>query len=217
MAKTESSGVNAPVIHLENRLDHVSDVFTLQLARVLRGLRKAGPTREVGEHFAGIDQENAHVVFAKLRSPALRHSAQCELARVVGGALRRAAQRCSGGNIDQVAALALLEEPGCLARHEHHSGDVSGEDGVEAGAIHVDQFLKHADAGIVDQDVQVAEFLLHLTKGPQDVGLVGDVRLYPDHAQRTCGFGQPFGVAPGDGDARARLFQYLGRGPADPA
>ena len=65
--------------------------------------------------------------------------------------------------------------------------------------------MRHADTGVVDQNVQVAELLFDLLKGSQDVGLVRDVRLYAHDAQRTGGFGQSFGVASGDSDARARL------------
>ena len=55
---------------------------------------------------------------------------------------------------------------------------------------------KHANSGIVDQDVQFAELLLDLLKRPQDVGLIGDVRLYTQDAQRASGFRQLLGVAP---------------------
>jgi hypothetical protein len=60
-------------------------------------------------------------------------------------------------------------------------------------------------------------FLFDLPKSPQHVGLVRHVALYAHDAQRTGGFGQPFRVSAGDGDARARLLQYLCGGPADAA
>ena len=109
------------------------------------------------------------------------------------------------------------EQLGRFARHQHDARDVGGKDGVEAGAIHIDQFLEHADAGIINQDIQVTQLLLDFLKSPQDIGLIGDIRLYAYHAQRAGSFSQPFRVAPRDGDARARLCQYLGRGPADAA
>src|SRR6266545_6972471 len=55
----------AAVIHLERRLDDAGDVLALELRRIVAALRKPGGGREAGDHFAGIDQDDAHVVRTK--------------------------------------------------------------------------------------------------------------------------------------------------------
>ena len=87
-------GGEPAVVHFEDGFYHVGDVLGAELGGVFF-LLEAGNFGETGEDFAGIDEHDADVVFAELVSPAFRHPAERELARVVRRASCRALQ--SGG------------------------------------------------------------------------------------------------------------------------
>jgi hypothetical protein len=125
----------------------------------------------------GIDEKHADVVLPQLGAPALGHAADRELAAVVGRAVGRATERSRRREIDDVAALALDEVLRRFARHQHSARHVGPEDGLELRHIHVDELAAHAEAGAVDQDVEVAELVEELAVGALDVVLAADVGL----------------------------------------
>src|ERR1700676_1489687 len=174
-------GDEAAVVHFESGFYGVGDVFGPEFG-VVDLLREVGGGEEVGDHFAGVDKDDADVEFAEFGAPAFGHAAEGELAGVVGGAVGSAAETGGGGNVDDVAALAGDEVFGGFPGHEHGAGDVGGEGGFEALEIEVDEVLEDAAAGVVDQDVEFAEFLQDFAIGALYVFLVGDVGLDWMHA-----------------------------------
>ena len=92
------------------------------------------------------------------------------------------------GDVDDVAALAGDEVLGGVAGHQHRSGNVGGEDGLEAGEVEIHEVLEDAEAGVVDQNVEVAEFFEDLAIGALDVGFLGDVGVDGVDFQGAGGF-----------------------------
>ena len=60
--------------------------------------------------------------------------------------------------------------------HEHCSRYVRGEDGLEVGEIEIHEVLENAEAGVVDENIEVAEFFEDFAISALDVGFPGDVR-----------------------------------------
>ena len=193
------------------------DVIALQFRRVLRVLRESGRRVEVGEHLAGIHEHHANVEFPQLRAPALRHAAQRKLAPVVGGPPLRAPNGRGRTDVDDVAALPLDKMLCGLPCHQHGAGDIGGEHVFEAGEIHLDERLDHAEAGVVHQNVEVIEYLEQLPVGPQDVRFLCHVRADGMGANGSAGGGQPLVVAPRNGDFGAGPGQSPGNGETDAA
>src|ERR1700722_3245005 len=69
----------AAVVHFEHGLDHVRDVLGAKLAGVVLLIEARGRA-EIRDYFAGVDEEDADVVFAELGAPAFGHAAQREFA-----------------------------------------------------------------------------------------------------------------------------------------
>ena len=79
---------------------------------------------------------------------------------------------------------------GRLARHQHRAGDVGGEGALEARQVEIDQLLERAQPGVVDQNVEIAEFFQNLAHGALDVGFLGYVGLDGMRAQLLGGLVQ---------------------------
>src|ERR1700722_10400143 len=62
----------AAVVHFEHGLDHVRDVLGAKLAGVVLLIEARGRA-EIRDYFAGVDEEDADVVFAELGAPAFGH------------------------------------------------------------------------------------------------------------------------------------------------
>ena len=76
-------------------------------------------------------------------------------------------------------------------------------------------FLKVPRPGVVDQDVEIAEFFQNLAHGALDVGFLGYVGLDGMRAQLFGGLVELGFIAPGDGHARAAIDQALGDAVSD--
>ena len=100
---------------------------------------------------------------------------------------------------------------------EHRSRDVGGEDSFEAGEVEIHEIFENAEASVIDENIEVAEFLEDFAVGALDVGFLGDVRVDCVHAQGAGGVREAAVVASGDGDARSAGRQRLGDGASDAA
>ncbi len=83
--------------------------------------------------------------------------------------------------------------------------------------IHVDELPAHAEAGAVDQDVEVAELVEELAVGALDVFLAPDVGLDRVRRNGLRRLFQPAFVAARNRDARSGLGQRLCDGEPDAA
>ena len=96
-----------------------------------------------------------------------------------------------------------------LPRHQHGAGNIGREYLFKAGEIHLDKRLDHAEAGVIDEDVEMIEFLKQFLIASEDVRLLCHVRVDGMGAYRLAGGGQPLFVAARYRDLRARLGQCL--------
>ena len=95
-------------------------------------------------------------------------------------------------------ALARDEVLRRAAGHEHRSGDVGGEDRLEAGEIEIHEVFENAEAGVVDENIEVAEFFEDFAISALDVGFPGDVRMNCVDAEGAGGFRELALVTSGD-------------------
>ena len=82
-----------------------------------------------------------------------------------------------------------LREMKCLAASRAISmapGDVGGEGALEAREVEIHQFLEEAQAGVIDQNVEIAEFVQNLANGALDVGFLGHVGMDWDARPSSC-------------------------------
>src|SRR5579862_8454256 len=146
-----------PVLHLEYGFHHVRDVFRAKFRRVLF-LGQSGSLVKTCQDFARVDKEYPDVMLPQLRTPAFRHSAKSEFAAIVGCAFWSPAQRGGRGDVYDVSALPLHENFCGFAGHQHRSRYVCRKHSLEFLAIEIYEILEHAGAGIVHENVKIAEF-----------------------------------------------------------
>ena len=103
------------------------------------------------------------------------------------------------------------------ASHEHRSRDVRSEDCFEAGEVEIHKILESAEACVVDENIELAEFLQDFAIGAFDVGFLRYVRMNRMHAQGTCCVGKAALVAPGDRHAGPAHRKGMGDGPSNAA
>src|SRR5438045_3346885 len=102
-----------------------------------------------------------------------------------------------------------------LTSHEHRASDIRGEDRIEAFAVRINETLEYSESGVVNQDVQAAEFLEDVSKRPHHVGFVGNVGTDRMNLQRTRRFGKLLLITSGDRNLRAGVDQCRGNCAAD--
>ena len=115
--------------------------------------------RKAGDDFAGIHQEHANVVLAQFLRASIR---SCREARICWRNRRcrwARRERAVDAIFTMLPRCCLTKMLGGFARHQHRAGDVGGETALEARAVEIDEVLEHAEAGVVHQDVEIAEFL----------------------------------------------------------
>src|SRR5437773_10194776 len=105
--------------------------------------------------------------------------------------------RRRGSDVHDVSAIAGYEVLGRFARHQHRAGDVGGESALKAGQVEIHQLLEGTEAGVIDQDVEIAEFFEHFAYGADSVSFLGDVGMDGMRSKSLSGFFQLLLVASG--------------------
>ena len=131
-------------------------LFAAQL-RCVGFLRNPCGSREVGNHFAGVDQHHADVEFPQLRAPAFRDAAQSELAAVIRGAVGGSAHASELINSNQFAhGTAIFTRDGGAAR----------------------QFQFDVEVGMVGVNVPIPVPVSYYSFGGWKASLFGDTHMY---------------------------------------
>ena len=169
---------------------------------------------------AGRDGVDVDMVLDEVEARALGEADDRRLRRAVDGDERLAATSGLGGQVDDLAAAALLDHLlGAGLQHEQKALDIDGIDAPVALAGDLDNRREVEDAGVVDQDVEAAEMRYGGGDRRVDRSLFGDVELDPEGV-RPEGGGDGLGarfVQVGDDDLRAFLHVALRDGLADAA
>src|SRR5690349_20273401 len=95
-----------------------------------------------------------------------------------------------------------------LSSHQHCPCHVDGKYGFKAGAVHIDERLEHANAGIVNEDVEMAELSQNLAHGSLDIALTRDVRSNRCSADALCRLSEVALIPPGDGNFSAGFGEH---------
>src|SRR6516225_4418097 len=106
---------------------------------------------------------------------------------------------------------------GGLPRHEHGTGHICREYPFKTGEIHLDEWLVHADACIVHQNVEMIEYLKQFLVASKDICFLAYVCEDGMGPDRRAGGDQSFLIAARYRDLRAGLDQHLRNGETDAA
>jgi hypothetical protein len=132
-------------------------------------------------HDARSDRVDVDMVLDEVEARALRDTDDRCLRRAVDGDDRFAATSGLGGQVDDLAAAALLDHLlGAGLQHEQEALDIDGVDAPVALAGDLDNRREVEDAGVVDQDVEAAEMRHRGGDCRVDRSLFGDVELDPE-------------------------------------
>ncbi len=175
----------------------------------------------VGEERAGAEAVDGDAVGAEIEGAGAGEADEGGFAGAVNVALEAAADAEDAGDVDDAAPLAGF-----------HAGDDGAGEGHDGGEVHLDvavpdfvgdfvDGLGIVDAGVVDEDVDLAEAFFGFDGEGFDGGAVGHVGDHPfDFDAEACadlggGGGEFIGVAAGDEDVGAGFSEAAGHGFAE--
>src|SRR5439155_4755701 len=104
-----------------------------------------------------------------------------------------------------------------FAGHQHGSGHIRGKDGFKTRAVHIDEFLEDAGAGVIHKNVQFGECLKDFAVRPSNVGFVCNIGANRNRMQHLGRFVQLLFISAGDSDACSCINENFGDSESDSA
>ena len=159
-------------------------------------------------------------VMPRLDDLARQRFGHADQPRLGGGVIRlpRIAENAGDrGDIDDPPGPAAHHVAQDAAGEHEHRGEVDGDDVVPLFVLHAHEQIVVGDAGIVDEDVDLAESLLGFLAELGHCGAVAEIARQHEHAAAELG-GESVElllVGARDRDGRALCVQRLGDRPAD--
>ena len=175
---------------------------------------------ELGVHASRHDATDPDVVVTVVEHHGFAEAVESELGCVVARAAAKGVLPREAGNIDDKAAAAPGEAFQRLVRAVERAIQIEIDIAVPLLRRHLRHLVEDPFAGVVDENIEPAEFPVHGLEEFADLLNPGDIRgMTGDPPQRLHLADRPldrFAAAPADGDRRSLAQQSLGDGAPDP-
>ena len=176
---------------------------------------KPAAAPKLSDHFAGVHQKHADVVFAQFLTPAFGHAAQGEFAGIVCRAVGRAPMRRCRPDVHDVPAILLDEVLGRFRAIRIAPVTLVAKVRSKLAQIEIDQFLEDPKPALLTRMSRSPNFS-RISRMVRWTSASLDTSAWIGCAPSSlAAFSSLRLIAPGDGHARAAIDQALGDAVSD--